>query len=204
MSATTIAVAVLLFVLGATLRRFLYESLYSSFVRLVRRVRRNNPLFLTKEIINHRQRIRDQIEEHMNEQSNANGIEILLTDALRGGRTYDENKQFLGFVKKYHYEKILITDYYDKLMQVSTNMGYKLRYSEEKTKWERIEDRGSGVTAVLMGELDYDNVVEIDWKPSKSDNLPTLYYNYPFFKTFEREFYARHKSGRRYEELDKK
>ncbi len=87
-------------------------------------------------------------------------------------------------------------------MPVSTDMGYKVHYSPQKNKWERVEDGESGVTAVLMGELDYDNVVEIDWKSSKSDNMPTLYYNYPFFKTFEREFFATHKGGRRFKELN--
>lgn len=204
MKISLVAVIVLLLVLifNATIRRYLNESLYSSFIRLLRRARRTNPWFLTKETINHRQRIRDEIEEHMNESSNTNGIEVLLTDALRGGRTYGENKKFLGFVKKYHSEKVIITDYYDKLMQVSTDMGCKVRYSPQKNKWERVEDGESGVTAVLMGELDYDNVVEIDWKSSKSDNMPTLYYNYPFFKTFEREFFATHKGGRRFKELN--
>jgi hypothetical protein len=194
--------AFLIVVIIATTQQIMRESLYTTFKRFIKRMKREKAKILTKEIIEHRLRIRNEIEQELRKPENKNGIQLLLTDALRGGQTYEKNNKFLGLFRKWHYQKIIITDSYDKLMRASMDIGYAVEYSKERSNWVKSEPQGKKtLTAVAMGELHYDHVVAIDWQPSKTDAIPTLYYNYPFFKTFEREFFATHKKEREYDEL---
>jgi hypothetical protein len=183
------------------LRRLVGDALYTAVVRFFRRLKRQRASVLTKDIIEHRLEVRDEIADRLGKGEYKDGIEILLTDALRGGRTYDENKRFLKMKNKYHYQKVHITDYYDKLCRVGLGMPTKVHYSRLRRKWVKSKDGKTGVTAIYMGELNYDHVVKIDWEAGKSDNVPTLYYNYPFFSTFEREYFAIYKGGLHYDEL---
>ncbi len=193
-------IAVIVF---AVFQQIMHESLYTTVKRLIKRIRREKAKILTQEIIEHRLKIRDEIESKLRKPENENGIKVLLTDALRGGQTYEKNDKFLRFFRKWHYQKVIITDCYDKLMQVSMDMGYSVEYSKKKSKWIKSESKNEkSKTAVAMGELHYDHIVKIDWEPSKTDAMPTLYYNYPFFKSFEREYFAIYKKNRRYDELD--
>ncbi len=186
----------------AAIQQLMQKTLYTTLKRFIKRVMREKAKILTKEIIEHRLKIRSEIAEQMRKPENKNGIQVLLTDALRGGQTYERNDKFLKFFRKWHYQKIIITDYYDKLMQASLDIGYFVEYSEKKGMWIKSEPKSKNSTAaVAMGELHYDHIVAIDWQPSMTDAMPTLYYNYPLFKTFEREYYAAHKNGRSYDEL---
>jgi hypothetical protein len=193
---------VLLGIAYEVFRQLIGESLYTMVRRFLKRLKRQKATILTEDIIKHRMEVREEIASRLGRGEYKDGIEVLLTDALRGGRTYDKNKRFL-FSKKYHYQKVHIVGYYDKMFVVGVGMLRGVYYSDDKGAW--VETRGEkhdgSVSAVTMGELYYDHVVKIDWEPSKSDNIPTIYYNYPFFKTFEREYFAQQKSGLRYDEL---
>jgi hypothetical protein len=178
------------------------ESFYTMAKRFFKRLKRQKATILTEGIIKHRMEIREEIASRLGKGEHKDGIEVLLTDALRGGRTYDKNKRFL-FSKKYHYQKVHVVGYYDKMFVVGVGTLRGVYYSENKKAWVETggKNHDGSVSAATMGELYYDHVVKIDWEPSKSDNIPTVYYNYPFFKTFEREYFALHKGGLRYDEL---
>jgi hypothetical protein len=163
---------------------------------------RTRQKIVTKDIIEHRIQLRQGLKEKLlSLDYREREIEVLISDANRGGITYGENKRFFWF-KKWLFQKAYVIEYYDKELHVGWGSLILIKFDKTKQKWVEADSGDKNTQkAYTVGVMSYDNVVAIDWEPSKSDGTPTIYYSCPLTKMFERQYYAKHIRGREYEEL---
>lgn len=192
----------LLSIIEGLLRRALGEGIYSTLSSILLRLIRRTPRTLSRSHIIHRVTLRQEALDAKaeNSRNNDRSLKMLMTDALRGGRTYGENDKFLGIVRKWHYQRVYLVDVFDESITIGTSGSYNVARSRLSKKWKISQVQG--VSAHEVWEIRYDNIEYIDWSSSIADNTPTIFFNYPFFKSYDRKFYATYdKHTNSFEEL---
>lgn len=183
------ALGALVIILGV-LRKLIDSGLLSGIQRLYLRLSHTKKKPLTTEVLKKRHELRADLLNRLNGNDH---LEVIYSDAIRGGYTYSRNTKFLGIFRRFRYHRIYITRVFDDIFYASTSSLQYIKYSFLRGKWVRIphgdEDTHAGY---FSGKLRLDNVVYIDWD---TDDSPTLYYNPPLFRMFDEEFFLEYKNG---------
>jgi len=179
----------LIVVLSVT-RKMIDTGVLSGAQRLLLRLSHNRKKPLSTDVLKRRHELRSSLQAKLRDSEH---IEVIFSDAIRGGYTYNRNTKFLGLFKRYRYQRIYITRVFDDIFYASTSSLQYIKYSFLRGRWIPIKDGNEdNHKGYFSGKLRLDNIVYIDWD---TDDSPTLYYNPPLFRMFDEEFYQEYKNG---------